>query len=87
VLAAACLCGNGDETLSVADLASRRNGPGRLFNLNAEAIDKAAQEAVRLHGRRGVSYDLLGGERRLRTPDKPAAWWLQRHYDRLEASA
>jgi hypothetical protein len=87
VLAAASLCGKGDETLSVAELACRRNGPGRLFNLNAETIDKAAQEAARLYGKTGVSYDLLGAERRLRTPNKPAAWWLEKHYARVGASA
>ena len=87
VLAAASLCGRGTETVSVAELASRRNGPGQLFNLNAEAIDRAAQEAACLYGKNGVSYDLLGAERCLRTPDKPAAWWLEKHFARVEASA
>jgi hypothetical protein len=85
VLAAASLCGNGDETLSVAELASRRNGPGRLFNLGLEAIDTAAEEGSRRYRNDAVSYALLGAERRLRAPEKPTAWWLQRYYERVEA--
>jgi hypothetical protein len=85
VLAAASLCGKGEETISVAELASRRNGPGRLFNLGPEAIDRAAQEGARTYRKDGISYDLFGTERRLRAPDKPAAWWLKRLYARLEA--
>lgn len=70
--------------LSVADLASRRDGPGRLFNLSPEMIDVAAQEGARLYAKQGVTYSLLGAERRLRVPEKPAAWWLERHYRRIE---
>jgi ABC-type branched-subunit amino acid transport system substrate-binding protein len=87
VLAAASVCGKGDETLSIADLASRRHGPGRLFGLGAEAIDRAAQDGARLYSKAGVTYVLLGAERRLRVPDKPSSWWLERHYRRIEASA
>jgi hypothetical protein len=50
-------------------------------------IDRAADEAARLHARSGVTYALLGTERRLRVPDQPDAWWLARHYDRIEAGA
>jgi hypothetical protein len=82
VLAAASLCGKGDETLSVAELASRRNSPGRLFNLGLEGIDQAVEEGSRLYRKEGVSYALLGTERRLRTPEKSTAWWLQRYYER-----
>lgn len=83
-LSAASLCGKGDETVSIADLASRRNGPGRLLNLSPEMIDVAAQESSRLYAKQGVTYSLLGAERRLRVPERPAAWWLERHYRRVE---
>jgi hypothetical protein len=87
ILASASLCGNGDETLSIAELATRRYGPGRLFGLNADAIDRAAQDGPRLYSKAGVTYSLLGAEHRLRVPEKPTAWWLARHYRRIEASA
>jgi hypothetical protein len=83
VLAAAVACGRGEETVSVADLASRRHGPGRVFGLSAEAIDRAAQDGARLYAKHGVAYDLLGAERRLRVPEKPPVWWLNLHYSRV----
>jgi hypothetical protein len=84
-LAVATRCGQetGDETQSVADLISRRNGPGRLLGLTGELIDAAAEEASRLYGKIGVTYTLLGAERRLRVPEMSAASWLGHHYDRI----
>ena len=87
VLAAASLCANGAETLSIQELVSHRHGPGRIFGLSAEMIDRAAQDAAKYYTKAGVTYGLLGSERRLRAPDKPTAWWLERHYNRVEASA
>jgi hypothetical protein len=88
-LAAAARCGRakGEETLSVADLSSRRHGPGRLLGLSPDMIDRAAEESASLRARHGVTYSLLGAERRLRVPDRPDAWWLAQHYDRIEALA
>lgn len=88
-LAASARCARsaGDETLSVSDLVARRHGPGRLLGLSADMIDKAAENAARVHARNGVAYNLLGAERRLRVPDHPDAWWLAQHYDRIEAGA
>ncbi|ACL55676.1 DUF4007 family protein [Methylobacterium nodulans] len=87
VLAAASSCSNGEETLSVMDLASRRHGPGRLFGLSPEMIDRAAQEGARIYAKSGVTYVLLGAERRLSVPNRPPAWWLERHYRRIERQA
>ncbi len=87
VLAAASKRAHGGETSSVADLVSRRNGPGRLFHLSPEMIDAAAQDGARLYAKVGVTYTLLGAERRLAVPEKPAAWWLERHYRRVEREA
>jgi hypothetical protein len=88
-LAAAARCGRstGDETLAVSDLATRRHGPGRLLGLSPDMIDRAADEAARLYAKNGVTYVLLGTERRLRVPDQLDAWWLAQHFDRIEASA
>jgi hypothetical protein len=86
VLAAAVACGRGEETLSVADLASRRHGPGRVFGLGREMIDLAAQESARAYAKLGVTYALLGAERRLRVPERAPSWWLERHYRRIEGT-
>ena len=50
-------------------------------------IDKAAEDAARVHARNGVTYPLIGAERRLRVPDRPDAWWIAQHYDRIAAGA
>jgi hypothetical protein len=73
-----------EETLSVNELMSRRHGPGRLLGMTGEMIDAAATEAARLYAKQGVTYTLLGAERRLRIPEKPAQYWLARHYGRIE---
>jgi hypothetical protein len=77
----------GLEALSVDELATWRCGPGRLLNMQADAIDGAAIEAARAYGRNGVSFERLGAERRLRAAHKPPEYWLARHYDRIGASA
>ena len=86
-LAAASTCADGEGTVSIADLASRRRGPGRLFNLDAETIDRAAQDAAKTYGKRGVAYALHGGERRLTIPEKTLAQWLAWHYHRIGVEA
>lgn len=76
-----------EESLSVGDLASKRHGPGRLLGMTAEMVDAAASNAARIYARDGVSYDLLGAERRLRIPERDPGFWLDRHYQRIGASA
>jgi hypothetical protein len=73
-----------EETLSVNELMSRRHGPGRMLGMTGEMIDAAATEAALLYAKQGVTYNLLGAERRLQIPNKPAHYWLARHYDRIE---
>ncbi len=89
VFIAACALagqGTGDETLGVNELTSRRNGPGRLLGMTGEMIDAAAAEAARLYAKQGITFTLLGAERRLRIPEKPSHHWLARHYDRIEVA-
>jgi hypothetical protein len=76
-----------EETFSVGDLTSKRNGPGRLLGMTAEMVDAAASDAVRIYARDGVTYDLLGAERRLRIPEHEPRFWLNRHYNRIGVSA
>jgi hypothetical protein len=89
VFIAACALagrGTGEETLGVNELTSRHNGPGRLLGMTGEMIDTAATEAAGIYAKQGVTFTLLGAERRLRIPEKPPHDWLARHYDRLEVA-
>jgi hypothetical protein len=74
-----------DETLSVNELLSRRHGPGRMLGMTGEMIDAAASDAARIYAKEGVTYTLLGAERRLRVPEQPGDYWLSRHFSRIEA--
>ncbi|GEC56963.1 hypothetical protein ABIF38_008780 [Bradyrhizobium japonicum] len=78
---------SGLEAVSISELATWRHGPGRIFQMASELIDEAAAEAARAYARSGVTFDRLGGERRLRAAHKPPEFWLAHHYDRIGASA
>jgi hypothetical protein len=78
---------SGHEAVSVAEMATRRHGPGRILNMQAEALDAAAVEAARIYKHSGVSFELLGAERRLRAAHKTPEYWLDRHYDRIGVAA
>jgi Protein of unknown function (DUF4007) len=78
---------SGLEALSVVEMATKRHGPGRILNMQPDAIDAAAVEAAGIYGRSGVTFELLGAERRLRAAHKHPEYWLERHYDRIGAAA
>jgi hypothetical protein len=77
----------GSEALSVGEMATRRHSPGRVLNMTGEAIDATATEAAIVYRRNGVSFELLGAERRLRVAHQPPEFWLARHYDRIGVTA
>jgi hypothetical protein len=77
----------GLEAVSIAEMMTRRYGPGRLFNIGGEALDAAAAEAARVYRRDGVTLELLGAERRLRAAHKSPGHWLERYYDRIGVAA
>jgi hypothetical protein len=88
-LAAAARVGQdtGEETLSAAELLSRRNGPGRLLGMTGDMVDAAATESARALAKDGVTYSLIGAERRLRVPPHNGAHWLASHYARIGVGA
>lgn len=73
------------QAMSVSEMVGRRAAPGPLLGLDAEAIEDMSMWAARDYKALGVSFDLLGAERRLRVPDIGAAAWLDRHFQRIEA--
>ncbi len=76
----------GLEAVGIAELSTLRHGPGRLFHMQADAIDEVAADAARRYARHGVTFDRLGGERRFRAAHKTPEYWLACHYDRIGAS-
>jgi hypothetical protein len=77
---------SGLEAVSIAEMATNRHGPGRILNMQADALDDAAVEAARTYKQSGVTFELLGAERRLRAAHKRPEYWLERHYDRIGAA-
>jgi hypothetical protein len=76
----------GTEAVSIGEMAARRHGLGRVLNMRPDAIDAAAVEAAHSCGRYGVTFELLGAERRLRAGHRPPEYWLELHYDRIGAA-
>jgi hypothetical protein len=72
------------ETLSTSDLLGRRSGPGTVLGLTGNAIEELASRSARDFRALGVTFNLLGAERRLQTPIIHGShFWLDRHFQRV----
>lgn len=68
----------------MGELLGRRNGPGMVLGLSGDAIEALAARGARDYAGAGVTLDLLGAERRLRTPMMDGLhFWLDRHFQRV----
>lgn len=77
----------GQDSLSMNELLGRRGGPGMVFGLSGDAIEEMAARGARDYAKVGVTLDVLGAERRLRTPLMDGMhFWLERHFQRVGGS-
>jgi hypothetical protein len=75
------------QALSINEMLARRDGPGAVFGLDAESIDGVSARAAKECATLGVTFELLGAERRLHVPDLGAHVWLDRHFQRIGGEA
>jgi hypothetical protein len=72
------------QTLSTGDLLGRRGGPGTVLGLAGNEIEELASRASRDFRALGVTFNLLGAERRLQVPVIYGShFWLDRHFQRV----
>jgi hypothetical protein len=75
------------DSMSIGEMLGRGGRPGTVFGLDAETIGDMAGRAAKNFAPLGVTFDLLGAERRLRVPTGDAADWLERHFERIGSAA
>lgn len=86
--AAALLAADTDaESLSLRELASLRNGPGRLLCMGLEAIETQVGKIGTKRYKEGIRTETLAGERRLLVPKHRPEDWLRQLYERVGAEA
>lgn len=70
------------ESLSVGEMIGRSGAPGTVLGLDAETIEDMSLAAVRDYPAL-TTFELHGGERRLRVSNLGADAWLDRHFQRV----
>ena len=64
-------------------LQSKRNGPGRVFGLDGDAVFELAAASSNAYSKEGVSLKTLGADRYLQVPKDSPAVWLERYFKRI----
>lgn len=77
--------GSGSHDLPLSGLAALRDSPGRLFNLDGDAVAEAAWSAAETYRDDGVGVSLQGSVRTITLPGRKPEDWLRSHFRRLSA--
>jgi hypothetical protein len=76
----------GPHVLHLSELAGLRNSPGRLFNLDGDALAEMAYLSAETFAADGVAISLQGSSRTISLPGLPAEEWLGKHFRRVKGA-
>ncbi|SHM73194.1 DUF4007 family protein [Roseibium suaedae] len=86
--AVSAMCGEGGVgTIRLSELVGGRNAPGRLMNLDGDAVNELVERAVSDYAEDGVEIALLGSDRVITTPVLPPERWLKKYFQKAASSA
>lgn len=74
----------GAHVLHLSDLAGFRNSPGRLFNMDGDALADMAYLAAEAYASDGVAVSLQGSSRTISLPGLSPEAWFRRHFGRVK---